>query len=178
MISSRTTTSPFFTTLNFPITKKELFMGFHMDWPKVAETVTGGAGVSVLTWFLGRRAQEAREKMDTRTQDQKNIDQLLTANAAMQGRVGLLEGQVNSNTEKIEELRSEKMELELRIVALTKDIAKLELLKAEYESRDAMTKAQMRALEMRLTAKEEELRVAVAELNALKEKLKEKSNHD
>ena len=161
----------------FPITKKDLLMGFHMDWPKVAETITGGASISVLTWLLGRRAQESREKLDRRTQDQKNIELLLTANGVIQGRVDLLESQMTAAHEKIEELRSEKMKLELMVIERTKEVAKLELLKAEYESRDAMSRAQFRALEMRLTAKEEELRCAVAELDALKERLKEK-NHD
>ena len=183
MISSRIATCSkalaFSLSVLSPISRKDSFMmGFHMDWTRVAETIVGGAGVSTLTWFLGRRAQEAREKLDTRTQDQKNIDQLLVANAAIQGRVGTLEGQMAAAHEKIEDLRSEKMELELKVVGLTKEIAKLELLKAEYESRDAMGRAQFRALEMRLTAKEEELRCAVAELDALKEKMKEKQNYE
>lgn len=157
-----------FATTRKCLTRKELFMGFHFDWPKMTETASAGASGAVLTWFLNRRAQKSRDKLDARTQDQKNIDQLM-------GRVCTLEGQVMDNTEKIEELRTIKMQLEITVVGLTKEIAKLEILKAQYESRDIMSCAQIQALETRLVAKEEQLLIAQAKLTKMVNSLAEKN---
>lgn len=118
----------------------------HLDWPKIAEGVLTAGGGSYVLYLLGRRAQNWREKTDTRTADQKAIDQLL-------GRVGTLEEKMEVAHTKIENLRTEKMELQVQIVSLREQIALLEVKKAEFESREVIFNAQINELQGLLAAK-------------------------
>lgn len=143
---------------------------FHLDWPKITETVLGSAGGSYVLYFLGRRAQKWREKTDTRTADQKAIDQLMAANAATQGRVTILEQKMDEAHTKIEDLRTEKMDLQNQITTLQKDIALLEVKKAEFESRETLFNAQIAELQLLLATKSSQLLCAEEKLKALEDK--------
>ena len=127
------------------------------NWHEVVKTVSSAASVPLLAWFLGRKAAQSKEKLDLRSADQKSIEHLA-------GRVDKLE-------ERVEKLTGEKMTLQLQIIDLQKQVAQMEIEKREYVSRDAMTMAQVHALEQRLIAKEEELHCAEARLVALENKL-------
>ena len=125
------------------------------SWSEMVKTVASAASVPVLAWVLGRRAQEAKEKLDTRSADQKQIEHLTE-------RMDKLETRVDT-------LTSEKAALQAQITQLEKQIALMEIEKREYLSRDAMSLAQIGALEQRLTATQAELeceRQKLAEVEA------------
>ena len=126
--------------------------------------IASAAVVPLLGFLLGRGARNAREKLDIRTADQTDIKRLSE-------RLEKLEGRVDT-------LMTEKFVLEQRVVQLTTDIGKLEVLKLQYESRDATSALQIQALEVRLAVKEEELRCVKEELRAVTEKMHDTENKD
>ena len=121
-----------------------------------AKTVVSAAVVPFLAWFLGRGSISAKQKLDTRAADQTDIKRLSE-------RLEKLEVRVDT-------LMTEKFVLEQRVVQLTTDIGKLEVLKLQYETRDATSILQIRALELRLAAKEEELRCVNIKLHEMEKK--------
>ncbi len=117
--------------------------------------------VPVLSYILGRGAQNQKAKMEAVSADQKASEQLWK-------RVESLESKVEANTEKLENLRNEKVQLTTEIIALKQQISLLEITKAQYETDRVMFLAQIAEMDQRLTLKSEELRCAeekLAELN-------------
>ena len=136
----------------------------HIDWPHVIESILSGGVLASVAWLFGRRQQKWREKTDTRTQDQKSIDQLLGRVTTLEGQMTAARADIKLGDQKIEDLRTEKMELQTQIVKLREDIALLEVKKAEFESREAVFQTQIAELRERLSAKSEQLRCAEEKL--------------
>ncbi len=167
-------------TLSLPLLPKVCTMipSFlsHLDWEKIAEGVLTSAGGGYGLLLLGRRTQAWREKVDTRTADQKNIDQLL-------GRVGTLETQMTAANAKIEDLRTEKMNLQIQVVTLREQIALLEVQKATFESekagfesREALFSTQIASLQLLLADKSSQLLCAEAKLRDMEENRQQEEN--
>jgi chromosome segregation ATPase len=131
-------------------------------------TLSGGG---VALWFLGRARQKRidelaaeKQRLETlstnRTADQKTNDQLWS-------RLEKLETRIDRQGGQIQDLQGDKQRLELEIIDLRKQIAVLEVKKAEYESNETIFRAQIAELQERLTQKSEALRCAEAKLKEI-----------
>lgn len=109
--------------------------------------------VPLLAWLLGRGAQNAKQKIETRNTEQ-------SANKMLWERVGKLEDKVDLHAGKIETLHEDKMRLNAEIIDLKRQIATLQVRKEEYETKEIIHIAQIAALEEKLVAERERLRVA------------------
>lgn len=123
------------------------------DWLKLAL-------VPLLSYLFGRGAQSQKVKMDLVAADQKSSEILWK-------RVESLEGKVDANTEKLEDLHNEKVQLTTEIIGLKQQISLLEITKAQYEMDRVMYLAQIAEMDQRLTVKTEELRGAEEKLRGL-----------
>ncbi len=116
----------------------------------------------IMAFLFGRGAQNQKAKMEAIAAEQKSSELLWK-------RVESLEAKVEANTEKIEKLHGDKMQLAAEIINLKQQIASLEIKKEQYEASEIMHLAQIAALEERLTVKNRELKLAeerLCEMNA------------
>lgn len=124
------------------------------------KTVASILILPALTWFLGRGAQKKTLALTERNADQKSAELLWK-------RVESLEARVEHNTDRIETLHGEKMELVQQITALKQQISIMEIKKEQYETNEIIHLSQIEDLKVRMAAKEQELHCAEVKLKEL-----------